>query len=55
MDNMDKRELYDKAKEAYYNGEPIMTDLEFDRLEKELGLENEGYVTRVSPAHPNQN
>ena len=32
---MDKRELYDLAKEAYYNGEPIMTDLEFDELEKE--------------------
>lgn len=41
---MDKRELYDQAKEAYYNGEPIMTDLEFDELEKELGLENKGYV-----------
>jgi DNA ligase (NAD+) len=41
---MDKRELYDKAKEAYYNGEPIMTDLEFDELEKELGLENQGYI-----------
>ena len=41
---MDKRELYDKAKEAYYNGEPLMSDLEFDELEKELGLENKGYV-----------
>ena len=41
---MDKKELYSKAKEAYYNGEPIMTDLEFDELEKELGLENQGYV-----------
>lgn len=41
---MDKRELYDRAKEAYYNGEPIMTDLEFDELEKELGLENQGYI-----------
>lgn len=41
---MDKRELYDKAKEAYYNGEPIMTDLEFDQLEEELGLTNQGYV-----------
>lgn len=42
---MDKRELYDKAKEAYYNGgEPIMTDQEFDQLESELGLENQGYV-----------
>ena len=41
---MDKRELYDLAKEAYYNGEPIMTDLEFDQLEAELGLENKGYI-----------
>ena len=41
---MEKRELYDKAKEAYYQGEPIMSDLEFDELEKELGLENKGYV-----------
>ena len=41
---MDKRELYDKAKEAYYNGEPIMTDAEFDQLEAYLGLENQGYI-----------
>ena len=41
---MDKKQLYDLAKEAYYNGEPIMTDLEFDELEKELGLENQGYI-----------
>ena len=44
LDNMDKRELYDKAKEAYYNGEPIMTDAEFDQLEAYLGLENQGYI-----------
>ena len=41
---MDKRELYDKAKEAYYNGEPIMTDAEFDQLEAEIGLVNKGYI-----------
>lgn len=41
---MDKRELYDKAKEAYYNGEPIMTDAEFDQLEAEIGLVNQGYI-----------
>lgn len=41
---MDKKDLYDKAKDAYYNGEEIMSDLEFDELENELGLENKGYV-----------
>lgn len=37
-------ELYNKAKEAYYNGTPIMTDYEFDELERKLGLENKSYV-----------
>jgi len=37
-------ELYNKAKEAYYNGEPIMEDFEFDELEKKLGLENKSYI-----------
>lgn len=37
-------ELYEKAKEAYYNGEPIMDDFEFDELERQLGLENKSYV-----------
>lgn len=41
---MTDKELYDEAKEAYYNGEPIMTDLEFDRLESQLNLENKGYI-----------
>ena len=41
---MDKKDLYDKAKDAYYNGEEIMSDIEFDELENELGLENKGYV-----------
>jgi len=41
---MDKKQIYDQAKEAYYNGEPIMTDPEFDELERELGFENKGYV-----------
>jgi NAD-dependent DNA ligase len=44
--------LYYQAKEAYYNGEPIMTDLEFDELEKSLGLENKAYVgTRHNPSY----
>ena len=51
MDN-EKFALYQQAKEAYYNGEPIMTDLEFDELEAELGLENKGYVgTRHNPSY----
>ena len=37
-------ELYNKAKEAYYNGQPIMEDFEFDELEKKLGLENKSYI-----------
>lgn len=41
---MDKLELYNKAKEAYYNGTPIMEDFEFDKLEIELGLENKSYI-----------
>lgn len=45
-------ELYNAAKEAYYNGEPIMTDYEFDELERELGLENKSYVgTRHNPSY----
>lgn len=37
----DKIKLLTKAKEAYYNsGEEILTDLEYDQLEEELGLEN---------------
>lgn len=37
---MDKKELYDKAMEAYYSGEEIISDQEFDSLEEELGLKN---------------
>ena len=44
IDNKEKLELYKKAKEAYYNGQEIMTDYEFDQLEKELGLENKSKV-----------
>ena len=44
MTREEKLELYNKAKEAYYNGVEIMTDQEFDKLEKELGLENKSYV-----------
>jgi NAD-dependent DNA ligase len=41
-------DLYNRAKEAYYNGNPIMSDQEFDELEKSLGLENKGYIGTVN-------
>lgn len=45
-------ELYNAAKEAYYNGNPIMTDYEFDELEKKLGLENKSYIgTNHNPSY----
>ena len=44
MTREEKLELYNKAKDAYYLGEEIMSDQEFDKLEKELGLENASYV-----------
>ena len=33
MTKEEKLALYYKAKEAYYNGEEIMSDFEFDELE----------------------
>ena len=49
---MSDTELYNKAKQAYYDGNPIMEDFEFDELEKRLGLENKAYVgTRHNPAY----
>lgn len=52
MSYEEKLELYWKAKEAYYNGEEIMSDLEFDQLEKELGLENKAAVgARHNPSY----
>ena len=41
----EKLDLYNKCKDLYYNGgESPLTDLEFDNLEKEIGLENKGYI-----------
>lgn len=37
-------ELYNKAKQAYYEGNPIMGDSEFDELEKSINLENKGSI-----------
>lgn len=52
MTREEQLKLYNAAKEAYYNGEEIMSDIEFDALEKELGLENKAYVgTRHNPSY----
>ena len=52
MTKKEKLELYYRAKEAYYNGQEIMTDFEFDALEKELGLENKSEVgTKHNPSY----
>lgn len=52
MTREEKLKLYWEAKEAYYNGEEIMTDIEFDALEKELGLENKAAVgSRHNPSY----
>lgn len=37
-------QLYKEAKDAYYNGEEIMSDIEFDELEEYLGLSNKSKV-----------
>ena len=44
MTREDKIDLYNRAKEAYYLGEELISDQEFDKLEKELGLENKSYI-----------
>lgn len=45
MTIMTKQELLNKAKEVYYNtGEEIMSDLEYDQLEEEIGLKNKNYI-----------
>lgn len=52
MDRQEKLDLYTRAKKAYYDGEGIMSDLEFDALEKELGLENRAPVgTSRNPSY----
>ena len=48
----EKLQLYQRAKDAYYNGEEIMSDIEFDALERELGLENKSNVgARHNPSY----
>lgn len=47
FNNYNEKELlkiYKQAKDAYYNGEEIMSDIEFDELEEYLGLSNKSKV-----------
>ena len=46
MSREDKLELYNKAKDAYYNGVEIMSDQEFDILEKEISFFNPFIISR---------
>lgn len=44
MTGDEMKNLYEEAKNCYYKKEPILTDVDFDWLEKKLGLENKSYV-----------
>ena len=45
MSRTEMIELLDKAKDAYYNsGEEILSDAEYDELERLVGLENKSYI-----------
>ena len=45
MSRAEKIELMNKAKDAYYNSsEEIMSDAEYDELERSVGLENKSYI-----------
>ena len=47
MNIQEKESLYLRAKEAYYVGEPIMSDFEFDTLESELKSSNSSIIQTV--------
>lgn len=53
MDISELEERYLKAKEAYYGGDPIMTDDEFDRLEEELRDASSDVITIVGSTDRN--
>jgi len=47
MNLKEKEKFYLKAKETYYNGNPIISDVEFDTLEAELKSLGSDVVTIV--------
>ena len=51
LSNEQLKQLYDEAKESYYNEDSILEDFEFDDIENKLGLENVSYIgTKHNPA-----
>ena len=44
MTKEEKLNYYYEAKKAYYEGNPIIGDIEFDELELSLGLENNSII-----------
>lgn len=38
MQSQKNLDLYNEAKKSYYEGQPIMSDMEFDELEKDFGF-----------------
>ena len=52
LSNEQLKQLYDEAKESYYNEDSILEDFEFDDIENKLGLENVSYIgTKHNPAY----
>jgi NAD-dependent DNA ligase len=51
----EKEALYLKAKQAYYFGTPIMSDAQFDELEKEEELKNSPVLSTIGAPIPNEN
>ena len=52
MNKKEKIDLYNRAKVAYFESEPIIGDAEFDALEEELGLSNRSIIgSGSSPNH----
>lgn len=54
MNILEKEQLYLKAKAAYYNGNPIMTDSQFDALEENLKSNGSTVINIVGTIDPKE-